>query len=160
MVLDLSVKEKQLVIDAMSEYALGFPAGHPVEKLRDKIKRSIKQIKPRSAKDKGATWQKSVCELISRIIGLPFDNQDDNCSIHSRTMGCSGSDVELRGEARKRFPFGVECKNSNQISLPDWCRQAKSNAIDGRWLLFIKSAKLEENVVVMTTDVFEEVMKK
>ena len=130
-------------------------------KLLKRIKKSLTPIKPRSAKNKGAMWQKEVAECISRITGLEYNQQDDNCLIHAREMGLSGVDVILRGKAREKFPFDVECKNCNNISLPAWVKQAEENCIDlNNWLLFIKSPVLScKKVVVMSFTKFEEMEK-
>lgn len=126
-----------------------------------KVERSMQRIKPRSAKNKGAGFQKEVCELISKITGVKFDNSDDSCEIHSREMGLSGSDVVLRGAARERFKYGIECKNANSVSLPEWVRQARENAIDENWLLFIKSPLIDGGpVVVMPIEEFSELASR
>jgi len=128
--------------------------------LADRIKRSTNSIKPRSAKNKGASFQKDMAEFISRVTGVPFDNQSDQSEILCRTMGCSGVDIMLRGEAIKRFKrFAIECKNQNTLSLPDWIRQAKANCNKdgyGDWLLMIKSALIEDTIVVMSLSALEE----
>jgi hypothetical protein len=75
-------------------------------------------------------------------------------------MGLSGSDVVLRGAAREKFGYGVECKNANTVCLPEWIRQARENAIDGKWLLFVKSPVVEGGpVVVMPIDEFQAIME-
>ena len=38
-----------------------------------------------------------------------------------------GQDVRLVGEAKKRFPFSIECKWQESWSLPSWIKQAKEN---------------------------------
>ena len=76
-----------------------------------------KKIKVSSAKGKGRNLQQFVCERISTILSIPFVNKDDFCDIHSREMGQSGVDVVLRGEALKKFPFSIECKSAENISL-------------------------------------------
>jgi hypothetical protein len=128
--------------------------------LADRFERSCESIKPRSAKNKGASWQKEVAEEISLITEVPFDNQDDQSEILCRTMGCSGSDVILRGKALERFPIAPECKNQNNISISDWCKQAKDNEINGKWMLFIKSALLEEPIVAFPMRLLREYFKK
>lgn len=128
--------------------------------LAERFGRSCSTIKPRSAKNKGATWQKDIAEELSLITEIPFDNQDDQSEILCRTMGCSGVDIILRGEALKRFPFGIEAKNQNSISLPDWSRQAESNSLNGKWMLFIKSALLEEPLVAFPMRLLREYFKK
>lgn len=127
--------------------------------LIKRIEKSMIPIKPRSAKNKGLEWQKEVCSIISRITGIAYDQQSDDCEIHSRESGLSGVDVVLRGRAKKAFPYAVECKNCNSISLPEWVRQAEANSDDlDNWLLFIKSPVLPmKKVVVMAASRFEKI---
>lgn len=160
-VLNVNNKEKKILLKNLQRlYAETVEEKKQRVALIKKIEKSMQQIKPRSAKNKGAAFQKEICGLIADILGIEFNNADDNCEIHSREMGLSGADVVVRGDARKRFGYGIECKNSNAISLPAWVRQAKENAIDGQWLLFIKSALLESGpVVVMPLDEFEELAR-
>lgn len=156
MVLDLSVAEKDRLLRLA---CLGLTHTEKKlasdDKLLKKLSRSMKQIKPRSAKNKGASWQKEMCEMISRITGVAFNQQDDACEIHSREMGLSGADIIVRGNARSLFDLDPECKNCTSISLPEWVRQAKSNAKDGKWVIFVKSPKLEENVAILSVGQFE-----
>ena len=153
-IVNLSNKEKDIIIDALSK----LDSKQSIA-LSKKIERSKKQIKPRSAKNKGSSYQKKVCEYISQITNIPLIKGDE-CLIQSRGMGQQGTDVVLYGKARKLFPYGIECKNCNTISLPLWVKQAKANAIDGKYLLFIKSALLEDEIVVMRTKDFLNEMGK
>lgn len=129
------------------------------ELLIKRIKNSMKTIKPRSAKNKGLEWQKETCEIVSRITGIPYDQKSDECEIHSRESGLSGVDIILRGEAKKRFPFCVECKNAKTISLAEWVRQAQDNCNESdNWLLVIKSPILPmKKIVVMSLSKFEKI---
>lgn len=131
-------------------------------KLIKRIENSMKQIKPRSAKSKGAEWEKEIALCVSNITGIKYDQQDDNCLIHAREMGLSGVDVILRGKARDLFPFDIECKNCNNVSLPAWIQQAENNCTGlNNWLLFIKSPVLScKKVVVMALSKFEELGKE
>ena len=52
--------------------------------LIKRLENSMKSIKPRSAKNKGLEWQKETCEIVSRITGIPYDQKNDDCEIHSR----------------------------------------------------------------------------
>lgn len=160
-VLNLNGKEKKVILKQL--HILGdetFEEKKERIALAKKVERSLRRIKPRSAKSKGAGFQKEICELVAGILGIEFDNADDSCEVHSREMGLSGSDVVLRGVARIKFGYGIECKNANTVSLPEWIRQARENAIDGKWLLFIKSPMVEGGpVVVMSVDEFQAIMK-
>jgi hypothetical protein len=130
-------------------------------KLCKRIERAMTPIKPRSAKNKGLEWQKEVCSFISELTGIEYDQSKDDCLIHSRESGLSGTDVVLRGEAKEKFPYSVECKNCKSLSIPDWVRQADSNSDNGNWLLFIKSPAIEtKKIVVMSMQEFEKMFKK
>lgn len=156
MVLNVDGKEKEVIAMAIREcMSRGIFTGKKTEALLKKVERSQKQIKPRSAKNKGALWQKEMCEMISRITGVKFDQQDDACDIHSREMGLSGADIIVRGRARALFDFDPECKNCNVVSVPEWIRQAKSNSKGDKYVIFVKSPRLEDNVAIMSIDNFE-----
>lgn len=130
--------------------------------LKTKIEKSMKQIAPRSAKNKGREWQQEVCRAISDITGIEYRQEDDNCEIHSREMGLSGADIILRGAAKKLFNYVPECKSCTNLSLPDWIRQAAFNC-DGlnNWILFVKSPTIEgKKIVILNFENFKEVMKK
>lgn len=119
-----------------------------------RIDRKETRIKVSSAKAKGRDFQKWVCQKISEGTGIPYDQSDDQCLIHSREMGQHGKDIVLRGDADKAFPFSVECKNSETISLPAFIEQAKANSTDARpWLLALKNKKVKP-VVVLAFETF------
>jgi len=121
-----------------------------------KLQKADKRITVGSAKGKGRALQQDVCRRVSAMIKIPFDNQDDDSSIHSREMGQSGVDVILRGGAQKKFPFSVECKSTEQINLRDFIAQAKSNVKEGtNWLLVFRTKSITEDIVVMSWDAFE-----
>ena len=110
-------------------------------------------MKPGSAKDKGRRLQKLVCEKISKLLDIPFDNTDDFCLIHSREMGQSGTDIILRGEAREKFPFDIECKNTEKLQLNKAIKQAENNSEKDNWLIVHKKNRMEP-IVILKFDVF------
>jgi hypothetical protein len=115
----------------------------------------------RSAKAKGRRFQYFLCEKIAELFNTTFSQSDDNCPIHSREMGQHGTDIILRGELAKLFPYDIECKNCETISLTSWIEQAKANCKKGNnWLLAIKNKKLKKPVVVMDLEAFLELQKK
>lgn len=115
-----------------------------------KLDRALRPIKISSRKSKGRNLQKWVCEQISKLTGIPYDQSDDQCLIHSREMGQSGVDIILRGDALRKFSFSVECKNSKQLKLMDSIEQAKKNNISGNdWLIVYKNKQLKEPIVIM-----------
>jgi hypothetical protein len=119
-----------------------------------------KTIKVRSAKNKGMRFQKYVCEKISDVFGIEYDQQDDNCLIHSRECGLSGTDVILRGEIYNAFPYDIECKNTQTISVYSYIRQAEANTKEGRnWLIFHKKNHTKP-IVIMDAEHFFELFKE
>ena len=77
---------------------------------------------PQSAKAKGRKFQQQLREDLINHLGI---NPDD---ILSTAMGQGGCDLYLSPAARSRFPFGVEAKRCESLSLPQWWRQCENNA--------------------------------
>jgi hypothetical protein len=116
-----------------------------------------KRIKTRSAKNKGALFQKEIAQRISDLLGIPIEKDGD---LESRQMGMSGTDIILRGKAKKGFNYSVECKRCESLSIPAWIRQAESNLGDFKnWLLFFRRSN-ETAKVVMEADHFFELLKQ
>ena len=128
--------------------------------LISKLMNCQKKIKVSSAKMKGRFLQYWVCERIATIFGVEYDQQNDDCPIHSREMGLNGVDVILRGELSKKFPYDIECKSCESLSLPQWIRQAKANKKDDHdYLLVIKKKSVGvDPFVVMDWSTFEKLI--
>lgn len=125
-----------------------------LELIIRQLEREIKPIKVRSAKNKGKNLQNRVCELISKFTGIPWGNKDEFL-IQSRPMGQHGVDVILLGEARKLFPFSIECKSVESFSLAATVAQAIANTKAGDdWMIVHKSSKLVKPVVIMDFETF------
>ncbi|WP_461368451.1 putative PDDEXK endonuclease [Candidatus Darwinibacter acetoxidans] len=77
---------------------------------------------PASRKAKGRVFQQQLREDLIRELNI---NPDD---ILSTAMGQGGCDLYLSPAARSIFPFGVEAKRCETISLPAWWKQCESNA--------------------------------
>ena len=130
------------------------------EKIIKKLDRLLKPIKVRSAKNKGMNLQKWVCKKISDLINVPYDQQDDQCLIHSRECNQSGTDVILRKEALQLFPFSVECKSSDQFNIKHTIEQSKNNQVKGTdWMIVYKRKSLRKPVVIIGWEVFEKLFK-
>lgn len=113
-------------------------------------------IKTSSAKAKGRRLQQWVCEKVSNLLGLSWGPDE---MIASREMGQNSTDVRLIGEAKERFPYSVECKAQEKMSVPAWVRQAKANELkDTNWLLFTKRNR-EKPLVILDAEVFFEILK-
>lgn len=114
------------------------------------------QIKPISAKAKGGQLQRWACEKISELLGMPWGKDE---MIAPRETGQAGTDVRLVGEAKKLFPFSVECKWQECWNVLSWVKQAKANQIEGTdWLLICKKNRTEP-IVVMDAERFFALLK-
>jgi len=116
-------------------------------------------MKTSSRKAKGRKLQKYICSRIADIFDLNYDQEDDNCAIHSREMGQSGTDVVLRGDLNKKFPFSVECKNTEKLNLYEAIGQAKSNQKNKFWLLVHKKNH-KEPIAIMDWKTFEYLIRE
>ncbi len=114
-----------------------------------------KKITTRSAKAKGRSLQKWVCQKIADLTGYEW-GQDK--PIESRGMGQSGCDVRMEEDVQKLFPFSVECKWQETWSIPAWIEQAKANEKPGTdWLLVCKKNR-QCPVVILDAEVFFRLM--
>jgi len=121
------------------------------------MKRKKKQISTSSAKAKGRSLQQWVCKQISEMLSIPWGKDE---LIASREMGQSGTDVRLIGEAKKKFPFSVECKYQESWSVHGWIKQAKENQEEGTdWLLFARRNYMDP-VVIMDAKAFFNLLAK
>lgn len=143
-------KEELLFIQSILQQQQKFPA------LQKRVLRTLTPLKVASRKSKGLGFQFVVAEMISRITGRPCVQGSDDTEIFSRLSGQSGTDIGLRGEAKKLFPFSVECKNTETFSITAVMEQAKANATpEMPALIFHKNKALAEPVVVMEASTFE-----
>jgi hypothetical protein len=106
-------------------------------------------MKAASAKAKGRRFQQWVATQISKVTGIPVEKDGD---IESRPMGQSGSDIILRGKARDIFPFGVECKNVESLSI--W-KALKQSEEYGTPLLFFTRNHTPKYVAMRAEEFFK-----
>lgn len=81
-------------------------------------------MKTSSCKAKGRRLQQHVANRIKDHFFLPESD------VKSLPMGAPGKDIWLSKEAYKFFPFSVECKAVEKISIWDAFKQAKSHGDD------------------------------
>ena len=81
-------------------------------------------MKPSSAKAKGRNFQNKVRKMIMNHLGI---NEHD---IKTAVMGESGMDIKLSSAGREKFPFAVECKKVEKISIWKCYEQACENSED------------------------------
>lgn len=117
------------------------------------------RISVAAAKDKARNLQKWVCEKVSNLIHLPWGYEDDRL-IQPRLMGQKGTDIVLRGEALKHFPFSVECKSGEHWSVPATVKQAKKNRLKNTdWLLVLKNKEMKKPIVVLDAELFFDILE-
>lgn len=104
-----------------------------------------------SRKEKGKRLQKWMAQKIADLTGLECGK---DCPIESRQMGEAGPDVRLDSEARRLFPFTVECKNQENWCVPASITQARANTYPGTdWILVLSKNRFKP-VVVMDAEAF------
>ena len=99
-------------------------------------------MKTQSAKAKGRKLQQWVRDQI--IEQLEVHPED----IESRSMGAGGEDLIMARDARKKFPFSIECKNVERLNVYEAYDQACANAGDHQPILFMKKNRKKPLVVV------------
>jgi hypothetical protein len=114
-----------------------------------------------SAKAKGRNFQYWVAKKIAQLLGVTFNQQDDLCPVHSREMGQSGSDIYIRDrELFSKFPYSIECKNTEKMNLYAYIDQVKANTKDGQpWLVFHKKNR-SKPIVIMDAEHFFDLYTK
>jgi len=103
---------------------------------------------PQSRKAKGRIFQQYVRDMI--LAKFPTLTERD---VQSTGMGQSGADVKLSEAAVKLFPYSVEAKNQETVSLWNWWEQTSANTEKGtKPLLVIKKNRKEPLAVVTLKD--------
>jgi hypothetical protein len=113
-------------------------------------------MKTSSAKAKGRRLQQAIAKQIAELLGLEYGKDQ---LVDSRTMGLSGKDVILIGEAKQRFPFDVEIKNVEKWSVPQWIQQTKSNTEPNREWLLVCAKNRHEPIAILDFKVFLNLLK-
>jgi hypothetical protein len=147
-------------IDLLEEVNQRDP-GHSLGPLLKRFTKTQQQITTASAKAKGRNLQQWVCRKIADITGLPYEQSDDSCAIHSREMGQAGVDIVLRDQALERFPFSVECKASEGLNIKETVEQTKRNTYKGTdWLIVYNKKAIPETLVLMSWDTFDKLARR
>lgn len=102
-------------------------------------------MKTSSAKAKGRALQKHVVSAILKCFTTLTDRD-----VVSTSMGKSGIDIQLSEQAVKVFPYAVECKNQESISIWKCWEQCKETALKEKLkpLLVIKRNNTKPLVVL------------
>ena len=76
-------------------------------------------------------------------------------------MGQQGVDIILRGQAQEQFPFAIECKSTESMSMTSYIKQAQANERPGAdWLVVYRSKVLSSPVAIMAWDTLEKLWRK
>lgn len=112
-----------------------------------------------SRKAKGRNLQYWVAKKVAKLFGIVFDQQDDLCEIHSREMGQAGCDVYIRDKTLyDLFPYDIECKNTETVSLYAYIEQAKANTKEGRQWLVVHKKNQSKPIVIMDAEHFFDIV--
>jgi hypothetical protein len=107
-----------------------------------------------SAKQKGRRHQQDTCsKLLSISTGLEPDD------IRSASMGAYGEDILFSPAARKQFPFSVECKNVEKLSIWAAIEQARDNTKEGLTAAVVFTKNREVPQIALPFDKFLEIYK-
>jgi len=151
--IQLTDKEIATIVEAFETYPTSQKGTlQPRHKrLIEKLTKPHKRIKISSAKAKGRELQKWAVIQIANLLGYDIPEEKDLRKIRSREMGQAGTDVVIEKEFRQDFPFAVECKNCEQISLPAFIEQAKKNTSTTlpHLMLIVRNKSIKEPVVIM-----------
>ena len=94
-------------------------------------------MKPQSAKAKGRKLQQWVRnQFIEQLDVHPED-------IESRSMGAGGEDLIMARDARKKFPYSIECKNQEKLNVWSAWEQAKENCKSYKPLVVMSRNRLD-----------------
>ena len=91
----------------------------PVSK--EEVHRKRLSTKGRTSKAKGKTWEREVAAQVAEAIGLPVED------VYNARSGKKECDINLSTEARRRFPFYLECKNEKNARVPAWIKQMEGD---------------------------------
>lgn len=80
-----------------------------------------KRISPKTAKAKGKDFENQIAEMLRSFLGVP------ETDIKRARAGNRESDIQFSDEARRRFPYHIECKNSRTAQVPAWIKQMETD---------------------------------
>ena len=151
----LSEEERNLIIVGLHEVK-----SPKALKLVGKLEKASKRITVQSAKAKGASFQVTMCEWVSKLTGIPFIRGSDDSLIAPRNSGGNGVDIILRGPAKTAFPFSIECKAQENMNLVETVTQAQANQAEGTdWMVLHRRKALPCDVVIMSVEGFSRVWR-
>ena len=112
-----------------------------------------KKMSPRTSKAKGRRLQNWVADKLLAVFKAltPLD-------VRSTPMGVNGVDVQLSTAAFKKFPYDIECKNTERTkTIYNYYEQAISHNNKGEPLLIIKMNR-QKPLAIMDAEHFIEMV--
>ncbi len=153
----LDEKEVDIAINELSKNIFD----PKIEKIILKLNRTKNTISVSSRKQKGRLLQYWCSERIAKLFNVKYEQGNDSSEVSSRPMGQHGTDIILRGKVKKLFPFSIETKSSESMSLPAFIKQAKDNTEKGNeWMVVYRSRMINDPVVIIEWNTFEKLWKK
>jgi len=159
---NLSPSEISLIVDAL-EYHNEHYESKTRQKLIKKLIKPVTKIKVSSAKAKGRKLQQWTVLKIAQLFNYKIPSEKDLSVFKNREMGQAGVDVVIKSaKMRRAFPFAIECKNQEQVSLPAWLRQAQANVTDTmpHFMLIIRNKLIPKPVIVIDWSGFEAIWNR
>lgn len=141
------------------EILKNIPKNKDTTRLIKKIEKELNPIKISSRKSKGREFQKYICQKITEKTGIPWGYEDD-MDIQPRLMGQSGVDIVLRGKAKHDFPFAIEAKNQENLSLWNTIDQAKNNLGDFEYWIVVHKKNGKKAITVLDFEDFLDIYFK
>jgi len=109
-----------------------------------------------AAKSKGKNFQNDIKDDILEL--YPDLTEND---VYSTSMGAQGIDIRLSEEARKVFPFAVECKRSETINVHGAMDQCMINAKkEGLTPIVISKKNRKPALVTLEWEVFKGMLER
>ncbi len=111
-------------------------------------------MKTSSAKAKGRRHQQDVCKKLLEVSnGLEPDD------IRSASMGAPGEDILFSPAARRQFPFSIECKNVEKLSIWSAIDQSRTNCRDDHTPMVVFTRNHETPQITLPFEKFLEIYK-
>lgn len=105
-------------------------------------------MKPRSAKAKGRSFSAEVAASVCKRLGISPDE------VQVTPSGVNGPDIYFSPAALQKFPFTVECKNTQKLVIWSALAQAEGHAVgtDLVPLLIFRRNRSESYVTIHLED--------
>lgn len=103
-----------------------------ISERRLTMKEVSKSTRGRTAKNKGATFERSIASLFEKYLGVKLSRTPQ-----SGGFAKSNSSSEFKGditciEEGVTFNLSVECKNQKTWALPKWLEQSETECPEGK----------------------------